>query len=508
MIVVDQLRADYLSRHGDLFQGGLQRLLAEGVVFLGARHRHAITVTAAGHATLATGVDPRRHGFALNRFPDPETGQITEIDRDPGVTPVGAAGAKPASPVRLRRDGLADWLRAHDSRSRIVALALKDRAVIASAGRGAALALWLDKTSGTFVSSSYYTAQLPGWVTGVDVPAAAAALLGDGWERLRPAPVYERVGPDAVPAESDGTHTAFPHATADLVALDGSAPAAVRSTAMGDRLVFELIDEALGGEALGGDTATDLLFIGASDLDYVGHRYGPDSHEVLDALLRLDVALGELLALLDARFGAKGFVVVLSSDHGVAPMPERSGRGHRLSPGVLAEIATRAAEEGTRAAGLPPAEVIWEDGPYLRFPTAVSETGREQVRQRIAAALRGHPDVVDAFTAGELRGPVPPSRPHAEAFARSFDPERSPDVLVLPAENVLVAPPGGSDHGSPWDHDTRVPVIFFGGGLAPGRHDRAIETVDVAPTLARLAGVPVPADLDGKDLPEVRPAPP
>ncbi len=502
LVVVDQMPARIVERDRARWRDGLARIFSQGASTLEGWHRHAGTFTAAGHGTLATGTDPAHHGLVANHWWDREHWRSVDAVADPDAAPVGAPDAGPRSAVHLLRPGLADWWEAADPRAHTVSLGLKDRAVIALGGQHPDLAVWLDRDAGRWVTSTWYADTLPAFVSAVDVARRARALLGEAWDVARGG--ADDPVPDRVEAEADGVHVTFPHRTADLLRWDETVEAAIRATPFGNTLVADLAVAVIAEGPLGRDDVPDLLCVAFSSTDYVGHRFGPDSREIVDTYDRLDADLGRLLDALDAHVGRDRYVLVLASDHGVTPLPERAG-GRRIRPDELVAQVRRALEAGFAPAGafegIPRPKVAYEDGVYFGFSANTPPAVRARVRAAAAAALRARPDVADVFTSDELAAAEPPSRPFGAAFARSFHPARSPDLLVRPARGSLVIDYPGTTHGTPYPWDRQVPIAVLDPTVPPGRAGGRFETVDLAPSLAARFAVPVPAGVDGHPRP-------
>ena len=521
VLVVDQMRADYLLRYGDLYRGGLARFRREGAWFTQGHVQHALTYTAPGHASAATGTHPSQHGIIANEWFDRESGKERISVEDPRVQPALTAAdvsGKVAgrSPRSLQRPALGDWLKGHEPAARVFSVALKDRAAVLMGGKLPDRAYWYSPEMAGYVSSSWYAdgAPLPAWVATFNASGAALARFVDGWTRARDSSTYLRSGPDRVDAEADGVHTEFPHT------FDDGTPAAraafakgVLTTPFGDEMTLKFARVLIEAERLGADDVPDLLMISCSSADYIGHAYGPFSHEVEDYYLRLDGYLGELLTWLDEHVGKDSYVVALTADHGALPLPEEARlRGHHLAQRVVTSEyqaqARRAISGALTRLGLPAGTLkhLGEDGVWL--DAKLAEAGKVdlgQLRADVAMALRKLEFVADAFTADELAEPASlgedGSRPFLGRYQRSFFASRSPDVQLRFKQWKLVdAQSHGTSHGSPYSYDTHVPVLFFGAGVRPGMHERPVGTVDVAPTLAELLGVRRPEDLDGHSL--------
>ena len=519
VLVVDQMRADYLDRYADLYRGGLARLRREGAWFKQAHLRHALSYTAPGHASVATGSDPARHGVIANDWFDRAAGQEIYAAEDPAAplvfttsTAVKLAGR---SPRQLERPALGDWLKAREPAARVFSVALKDRAAVLMGGQKPDRAYWYSAEVAGYVSSTWYAdgAAAPSWVAEFNASGAVFDRFARGWIRSRDISAYLRSGPDHVDAEADGEHTRFPHL------FDDGTPAAreayakkLLTTPFGDELTLRFARKLIAAEQLGADDTPDLLMISCSSADYIGHAYGPFSHEAEDYYLRLDDWLGEFLAYLDEHVGKDSYVLALTADHGALPLPEEARlRGHgsaRRVPGPAYRAKTREVISAALARlGLANEALLYlgEDGVWLDIPEAGKAA---QVRAEVAKVLRELDFVADTFTTEELAGPTDPARPFHAAYQRSYYAGRSPDIQMRFKQWHLVdAQARGTSHGSPYEYDTHVPVLFFGAGVQPGVQGQSVGTTDVAPTLAELLGLAAPAGIDGQSLAQVVRAP-
>lgn len=506
-LVVDMGAPAQLERHRPLFTGGLARLLAESASFTDAHHDHADTDTSAGHATLATGRHPRGHGIVSNWWLDPATGtEVYSVEDDEGLT----------SPRRLLADTLGDWLQAAVPGARIFAASAKDRSAVLLGGHGSDGAFWYDRGTGRFTTGGYYTggggAEEPAWAAAFYREHPPAERFGTAWEPLpEVAAAAEALGVASLDLGQADPWYEFPHVLGGMAPAPGEGfYADLYASPFVDLYLARFAAALVAGEDLGADAAPDLLALSFSAPDSVGHRYGPDSLEYADALARLDRALGELLEAVDRRVGLERTLVVVSADHGVASAPEidaaRGGPGRRAGAAeALCVQGLEAALErrlGPADAGDPAGPGRWlSPGPF--FETAALEAAGVS-RAEAEAAAREHleacPGVARVWTRSELESPTLPDHPLALAFAHSFHPERSPDLLLQLEEGLLPASPTtAASHGSPYPHDTHVPWLVRGAGIAPRRIPDRVATVDVAPTTAALVGLPVPEGVDGTD---------
>ena len=495
MVVVDQLIPEQLERYDEHYSGGLRRLLDDGFRFDNAAHDHGVTETAAGHATLSTGVYPKTHGIVANdwyEFDAAGEARFVYAVAD-SLSPIAGIPERAGrSPRNLVRGGMADWVLDADSGAHVVSVSKKDRAAITMAGRAPGHVYWLDAEQGRYVTSTWYRQAVPDWVEDFNRDARTRILSDSIWHSTIP-PGLERVVPrgDRAPYEADGVHTTFPHRFDEEG--DASSPAGfnewMAERPMVDAATLELAMAAVRELGMGDDGVVDYLSVSLSQVDYVGHRYGPYSVEQFDTLLRLDRLLGEFFAFLDDAIGAGGWVLGFSADHGVQPVPEYLQE--------LGQPGGRVGGRDFRAA----ARLVREALP----DAAGAMSGPEQ--ERIAEVLEALDFVADAVTQAELAG-----APSADSLIRlqqnSHFAGRMPGPLhrygvhleIRLTPGTVEYTGGGTNHGSPYRHDRHVPLIFLGAGVQPGSSSAPVRTVDVAPTLAALAGIPAPADLAGRDL--------
>jgi len=515
VIVVDQMRADYLDRFAANYEGGLRRLRVDGAVFTDAHQDHALTWTAAGHATIATGVYPSRHGLVANEFWDRNLQQAVGSVADSTTALVGLDGRTGSSPSRLLRLGLGDWLKSQSSGSKVAAVSIKVRSAILMSGMSPDAAFWVDFRTGQFVTSDYYLPALPAWAAEFNSTGAVNRYNGTEWTKLKADAVYDESPWPELAGRDPGQYSMFPH----LLGTPGEVPdrrffAAHRRSPYADLVTLNFAQALLEHEDLGRDDVPDLLFIGLSAADYIGHRYGPYSHEIHDHFLRLDGYLGNFFEFLDEQIGPDDYVVALSADHGALPVPEQLAElgvdASRIRPDELVAF-VRPVVEAAYARGdiaaMP--EIDYQAGPAFQFPgERPSSEALDALQRAVAARLLQHPLVEATYTYNDqLRGDIDDDD-WAESFGRSFHPDRAPDVTIKLRENQLLrASATGTSHGSPYRYDTHVPIVFLGTGIAAGHHTGRVRTTDIAPTLARILEIEAPDDLDGADLYESIKAP-
>jgi predicted AlkP superfamily pyrophosphatase or phosphodiesterase len=512
VITVDQMRGDVTTRYAGYLHHGLRRLVDGGLVFAEAHHDHAITVTAAGHATLSTGCTPAHTGIIGNDWFDRATGKQAYCTGDDSVQVLDPTpgGTDSQSPRNLRRPALGDWLKAASPASRVFSIAGKDRSAVLMGGLKPNGAYWYQDKTGHFVTSTHYATALPRWLVAFNNGSHIQAALRTGWQRTLSPDDYLISSEDNAPAENDGVDTTLPHA------FDGRSPESVRAfnkgimqTPFGDEMTLDFSERLIVEEGLGTDRAPDMLWIGLSAADIIGHAYGPTSHETQDYYVRLDRRLGVFLEFLDRRIGRSHYVVALTSDHGVMLLPEELNRrgipSSRVTTMNFAGSLSSATDVARAELGL--TKPLFRASNYMGVYLDLTEASARglsisDVRSRVAAEIRGLSFVADAMTAEELSAtPAESDRPYLDLYRRSFSADRSPDVAIRPKEHALVSwKMFGTSHGTPYRFDTHIPMIFYGAGIPAGQRSERVRTIDLAPTLANLLDVNPPASIDGKAL--------
>lgn len=508
VVSVDQMRFDYLTRFRPLFCGGFREMWERGAVFNNAHFDYANTATGPGHSVLLSGRNPSHSGIVANRWWDPLARAWVNVVDDPVQAPVGGAG-RGASPVNFIGFTVGDVLKKASPASRVVGVSLKDRSAILMAGRRADAAYWYETAHGGFVTSTYYMAAPPAWLAAWNARRYPDRFAGQPWTRLLPeARIYEEyAGADRLAGEWDNVDVTFPHA------IRGKPPAKefyddFRRTPFADEMTLDFALEAMDAHGLGRDDATDLLAVGFSATDVIGHTYGAGSQEVMDQLLRLDRTIGRLLEEVDRRVGAGRTLVVLSGDHGSLPLVETL-RAHgiaarRVAPAVLETAVTEALARRFPGAGN---LVAAFDTPnvYLDLDR-IREKGlrREDVEAAVGKALVATGLVRAVYTQDTLMHDGPAGDAFLALFRNSFFQPRSPHVMALLEESIyLDARPGGTGHGTAYAYDRHVPVIFMGPGIAAGVHDGPCGPQHIAPTLGALLGLDYPLQDADRLLSEV-----
>lgn len=490
LIVIDQLASWTFERDRALFTGGLGRMLREGAYVKHSDLPYANTFTSPGHATIATGAVPRVHGVVGNQWWSRADEHERSAETDP-TAPIFAVATVEKPPTSngsgraLRVQGIADALRtATGDQGRTVAIALKARSACLVAGQHPELAIWYDASAGGMTTSAAYAHAAPPWLVELARVKPPTRFVGQTWTPLDAALLAKHTGiPDDGPGEGalHGMGTAFPHVVHD--------PEELMHTPFADEIVLDAVYAALDPMQLGADEIPDLLAISFSAHDYAGHNWGPDSWEALDLTLRLDAGLGTLFATLDRRLGPNAWAAVVTSDHGVTPLVERS--------------------PVSGAKRLPPAEIAAAVGPLVSkvasnqvyMSTAWQQLAPPDRRAALDAAMAAvrakYPDL-DVFDTSDTAHCTEQNL--AGDVCRATVPGESGELYLAPHRGFVVTEyKTGTHHDAPNPDNNEVPILVRGLGITPQTAERG-SLLQVAPTVAALLGIPPPRSATEKPL--------
>ncbi len=487
-IVIDQFRYDYLLKYRASYTAGLKRLLNDGAFFENAHYPHALTVTAIGHSTFLSGATPNISGIIGNDWFDRETNQSVTSVFDPATKVVGGVpGAPGSSPRRLLVSTLGDEIRMSGLKNKVIGISIKDRSAILPVGHMADAAYWFEGDSNHWVTSDYYMPALPKWVEEINDSQPHLKSIGAEWLPL-----------NAKPGEKPFCSM--------VAGLEGTRYCgSLEASPWGNEMIEAMAEKALVAEQMGSHEGTDILAVSYSSNDYVGHARGPDSPEARDISLRTDLLLGKLFDLADKQVGRGNYVVVLTADHGVSPVPEVNSKrkmpGGRLAPEKLA-----ATLQDTLQKKYGPGK--WVIGTSGSTPYFNSELIRKyrlteaDVESTAAEAVRAMPHLFRVYTADQIKNGKMQADSISAAVTANFYAGRSGNLIILP-ENYYLYDATGTSHGTPFNYDTHVPVIFMGSGLKKGHYYERIMPNDIAPTLAAIVGVQEPSGSVGRVLQEM-----
>ena len=496
MLVIDQFRYDYLLRFRPEFVQGGFNLLLSGANFVNCRYDYATTATCPGHAALATGAYSNLNGIINNSWYDRASHKEIYCVADPDVHLVGAESGTGMSPRNLTADTFGDELRlASGMKSRVVAISWKDRAAIMLGGHSPTAVYWADPPTAHFVTSTYYANTLPDWVKAFNAADPAKAYCGKPWQAL----------PETPGAGGKVLHSAetAPGEPCPSPKFSEHLP----STPFANQLELNFAAAAIEHEGLGHGPATDLLAVSLSANDYIGHAYGPYSPEVADATLRTDRYLADFFKKVDQLVGLKNVWITLSADHGAAPSPAFIVQ-HKLGSGRLDINAVKTAVQSALDKAYGQGDWIAsidEFYIYLNHRLLDSRQISTPNAQALAArAAMSVPEVRAAFTQTQMMSGNIPRTPLARKVVNSFNPKRSGDVFLIPMPfAVVTGKMTGTNHGTPWNYDAQVPLVFWGRAFKPGTYTAPVQPIDLASTLAAALGLTQPSDAQGHPLTEI-----
>lgn len=511
-IVVDQMRYDYLYKYYSKYaENGFKKLMHEGFNCRNNHYNYAPTYTGPGHASIYTGTTPSQHGIISNDWYVRRTGKNIYVTDDSTVNTVGSSNIKVGkmSPVNMLATTVSDELRLlTNKKSKVIGVALKDRSAILPAGHLANGAYWFDSETGHWVTSSYYMKDLPGWMKKFNDRHLTQKYLSQNWTTLLPINEYTESATDdnsyegKYPGESKPV---FPHDLSKMWRPNDYD--IIRYTPFGNTLTKDVAIAAIEGEQLGRGANTDFIAISFSSTDYIGHKMGPQSIEVEDTYLRLDRDLAELIIYLEKSYGKDGFLLFLTADHGAAYVPAQL-MDDKIPAGYFGR--TKMIDSLKTFLNITLGNGNWissyiNQQVYLnRELIAQKNISLKEIQEKIATYLLRFEGVANTYTSYQLNGSSFNQRP--ESFLQNgFYTQRSGDVSVLlnPGWIEFYGNTTGTTHGTPYDYDTHVPLLWYGWHISHGSSAVPVSIIDIAPTISDLLNISQPNAATGKVLTEM-----
>ena len=506
-LVLDQMRWDYLYRYADRFsdKGGFRRMLSEGNTCEQTLIPYTPTVTACGHSAVYTGTVPAINGITGNAWWDSQLRRTVYCTEDKAVSTVGSSSSLgKMSPKNMLVTSIADELRvATNFQAKVIGVAIKDRGAILPAGHSANGAYWYDYSTGNWITSTYYKNELPAWAQTFNERKIADSFYNLGWSLLYPAASYKASTADNKSYENKVFGEAFPY---DLKKYIGKDYGKISTTPMGNDMTFAMAKAALLGESLGRDEITDMLAISFSSPDYIGHSFGPNSVEAEDAMLRIDLALGQFFDLLDRQVGKGLYTVFLTADHGAAHVPEFNQEnklpGGRVFMGKIIDRLNLDLEKMYRLKKL----IVSDDNYQLHLDHPQLDSAginTDQVIGWLQKELMKESGIDRAFSIKELNT-VPLPATVRKMLNNGYHPNRSGDLQIILKPGYIDAyGTTGTTHGLWNPYDSHIPLLWFGWGIKKGITQREVYMTDIAPTLAALLRIQMPSGNIGTVIAEV-----
>lgn len=510
-IMVDQMRWDYLYRFYERYGNtGFKRMLQEGFSCENAYINYVPSVTGIGHSSVYTGSVPAIHGITGNDWIVQATGKNMYCTEDPSFKTVGSdtEDVGKMSPKNLLVTSMTDELRlATNFRSKVIAIASKDRGAILPGGHTANAAYWYDGKSGNWVTSTYYMNQLPAWLTKFNEQKLPEKYLKQDWNTLYPIETYVQSSKDNVPYEGKfpGTDSpTFPVKTSEMLSRGMGL---LTSTPYGSTVTLELAKAAIDNEALGADAITDFLAISVSSPDYIGHQFGPNSVEVEDTYLRLDRDLGNLFNHLDTKVGKGNYTVFLTADHAVQHnagfmIDNKINAGVFQSSAILKQLnAQLESEFKVKDIALSFSNyAVSLNNPVIK-ENKLNENAIKISTIEFLKKQEGIAFVIDIANAQNATIP----QVYKEKILNGYNPERSGVIQIIlePAwYSGSSARSTGATHGTMNPADIHIPMVFMGWGIKQGKTNNSYNMTDIAPTITGLLRIQEPNGNIGKAVNE------
>ena len=511
-IVVDQMRWDYLYRYYRRYQenGGFKRLLNKGFSCENTMIPYVPTVTACGHTSIYTGSVPAIDGITGNEWWDYDLARDVYCTDDDQVKTIGGTTkAGQMSPRNLLVTTVGDELRlATNFKSKVVGIALKDRAAILPAGHSANAAYWYDETTGSWISSSYYFNELPNWVQEFNAKKLPDHYFSLDWNTLYPLDTYTQSAPDEEsyefrPFGKDAK--GFPYSLKPFI---GKGYGALHITPYGDSFTLDMAMAAVNGEQLGAGSATDMLAISLSVPDYIGHTFGPNSVEAEDDFLRLDKDLGNFFDFLDAKLGKGQYLIFLTADHGAAHVPAFLNQ-HKIPAGNALDAGYTDALNKLLKDRFGADKLLIGVSNYQVFLNRSLirqvKLNKDTISKVIVDFLSDQPGVYRAFALDKLNETTL-NATIKTAAANSDYPPRSGDIqLIFKPQYIENFEQGGTTHGEWNPYDSHIPLLWYGWNVKPGHTSREVYMTDIAPTVASMLHIQMPSGSVGHVIGEVSP---
>ena len=506
-LVIDQMRWDYLYRFSSLYgSGGFKRLLAEGFTCENTLIPYVPTYTAPGHTCIYSGSVPAIHGIVGNNWYDKTQHKNVYCADDSTVSTVGSSSASgKMSPENLWTTTITDELRfSNNFKSRVIGIALKDRASIFPAGHSANAAYWYDESVGSWITSSYYMHDLPAWLKQLNAKHYPDSAMTHDWNTLLPISKYDQSAGDNNYFEHSilGEKTTnFPHRLSGIVKGKYEAfkftPASITYT-------FDLAKAAVVNEKLGQNNVTDFLAVSISSTDYIGHWFGPNSVELEDTYLRLDKEIAAMLEFLDREEGKENYMLFLTADHGVAHIPAFL-QAHKVPAGVFSEGVLSKELSAMLEEKYATKNIISTVGNYQVYlnDSVVERTGRSaDIKTSVIQFLMHKSYIVHALETEKIATSAIPD-PIKKMMINGYNPKRSGDIQFTIKPAFFIGGETGTTHGLWNPYDAHIPLVWYGWNIKRGATHRETYMTDITPTIAAMLKIQMPNGNVGKVIEEV-----
>ncbi|HKR06204.1 MAG TPA: alkaline phosphatase family protein [Bacteroidia bacterium] len=482
-IVVDQMRYDYIDHYWDKFSsGGFKRLVNEGTLFKNCHYNYVPTETAPGHASIYTGATPSVHGIIGNvwwNYGAKKSLSSVQDENNPSQL----------SPNKLLVETLTDRFKKSFAGSRVYSISIKDRGAILPGGKNADAAFWFNDTTGKWISSRYYNEAKTNakWVADFNNADYPKQFLKKGWNLI---PGHHYDYPDSS-SSYEGTlgnnnQYFFPYR------FDSTNYGSIKYTSWGNKLTALFAEQALMNEKLGQTKVPDFLCISFSSTDYVGHKFGINSVEIEQTYLDLDGDIANLLNLFDKQIGKNNYLVFLSADHGAVSNPQYLLDNGQTGGVILFD--TLNLKLKNLAGDVPRQESLILDfsGDQVKFNEPLIKARNldmDSLLNVFTDFLATQPGIALALTSNELK-----TNKYKygirQMIQNGFHASRNAEIVFVLKPNWLTwYNKKGTSHGTPYEYDTHVPLIFYGWKIKNEKSDTDVKITDIAPTVSKLLGI-------------------
>ena len=496
-IVIDQMRYDFLENLSHRYSdNGFNRLVNDGFNCKNNFFNYVPTVTGPGHSSISTGSTPKTHGIVGNNWYDRERKHSIYCTDDSNYNNVGGddySGNK--SPNNLLVETFADINKMSNNKSKTISIAIKDRGSILMGGKTADAAYWYyGKERAQWITSTFYMNQIPDWVKEFNKEDNLEKYLED-WNTLKDISTYENHEIDNNSFEKlfkGKDNSAFPYDTKSLMKHNDCFDM-IKETPYGNTMTTDFAIEAIVNENLGKRGVTDVITVGYSSTDYIGHSFGVASVETQDTYIRLDLEIQKLLSFLDKEIGKNEYTLFLTADHGVLEIP-----AYLSSTGVNAQavsendLTNKVVKKFNDVLGIEVKKLIAnvDNSQIYLNDEVISEMNlnKSKVVNELVKILESFDFISKAYTADFILGSSELIE-YEKLIQNGYHKERSGDIALILKENVIFYNGKGTTHGSGYNYDTHVPLIFYGYGIKKGETLNHTEIPDIAPTISKLLGL-------------------
>ena len=510
-IVVDQMCYDYLYRFEKNYsENGFKKLMNEGSHLKNMHFNYIPTYTGPGHASIYTGTTPSSHGIIANDWLERSSNQNVNCVGDNSVKGIESSPTYgSSSPHRLKTNTVSDLLKMSNPESKVISMSIKDRGAILPGGHKSDGTYWFDYGKGTFITSSYYKTELPKWLHDFN-QKNNATYYAKVWTPLLEEDAYSVV--DDSPYErilGGKTTPTFPYDIPSLCLINSSLQPFTMSP-YANTMLTDLALNAIENENLGKDEFPDMLCISYSSPDIAGHAFGPDSKEIEDMYIRLDLELARFIRSLEKSFGKDGFILFLTADHGVVPVPQKLvdeglPGGYVFVDQIINKL--RALCESRFGIDC----IIGQENLNIYLDHNLLENSKDsidinQVLTLLEKEIMNTEGVKQTARGSKLIKRIKSQDNLVQMLREGFDPKRSGDLLLileygyLPKSSLSPNPHQGTSHGSGYTYDTHVPCLWYGAGIKKNEILQPLNITDIGPTLLELLNLPKSASISGSPI--------